>query len=153
LLPWRAVFYARQNIQGREENMAFKVVDGLRTIEFGTPGVSRATLVDMVINGNKRATAGLITEYETEGEPLEHIGERLGILDNDDKMVVIVEVTDIEKLRFADVPDRFALAEGEGDLNGQDFRRSHKKYWESVGEKITDDTLVVTVYFDLVKKL
>ena len=35
----------------------FKVVDNLRSIEFGTPGESRTRLIDFIVNGNKRATA------------------------------------------------------------------------------------------------
>ena len=53
--------------------MAFKVIDGLRTIEFGHPGGSRQELNDFIINGNKRATAGLATDYVNENEPLEHV--------------------------------------------------------------------------------
>jgi len=37
----------------------FPLVDDLRSIEFGTPGKSRENLVNFIINGNKRATAGL----------------------------------------------------------------------------------------------
>jgi len=58
-------------------------------------------------------------------------------------------VTRCEVLRFADVPDELALAEAEGDLNAADFRASHLAYWTRVGETVTDDTLIVTVYFDL----
>ncbi len=36
-----------------------------------------------------------------------------------------------------------------GNLNAADFRASHIAFWTGVGATITDDTLVVTVYFDL----
>jgi uncharacterized protein YhfF len=42
----------------------FPRVDGLRSIEFGMPGTSRETLVGLVLHGNKRATAGLLKDYE-----------------------------------------------------------------------------------------
>lgn len=129
----------------------FKVVDGLRTIEFGMPGESRRNLVDHVVNGNKRATAGLLSEYEMEGERVETVGERLAILDNNDSAVAVVEITKVDVLPFSRVPDEFALAEAEGDLNAEDFRESHFKFWTEAGEKITDETLVVTLYFDLVE--
>ena len=129
--------------------MAFPVVDSLRSIEFGTPGESRARLVDFIINGNKRATAGLLHDYVKEGEPVEHVGECLAMVDNDGKHVATLRVTRVEVTRFADVPDEFALAEAEGDLNAADFRASHREYWTRVGEDITDDTQVVQVYFDL----
>lgn len=129
----------------------FKVVEGLRSIEFGMPGESRRKLVDLVVNGNKRATAGLLSEYEFEGEELETVGEREVILDNNDQAVAIVEITKVEVLPFAMVPDEFALAEAEGDLNAEDFRNSHLKFWTAAGETITDETPVVTLYFDVVE--
>ncbi len=122
----------------------------MRTIEFGTPGPSREKLVNLILHGQKRATAGLlIGDYESEGEPIEHVGELLAIVDNDGKHVGTMKVTRAEILRFADVPDEFALAEAEGDMNAADFRASHIAYWTRVGETVTDDTLIVTVYFDL----
>ena len=128
----------------------FRRINGMRTIEFGTPGPSREKLVNLVLHGEKRATAGLLTsDYEAEGEPIEHVGELLAIVDNDGTHVGTMQVTRCEVLRFADVPDEFALAEAEGDLNAADFRASHLAYWTRVGETVTDDTLIVTVYFDL----
>ena len=126
----------------------------MRTIEFGTPGPSREKLVNLILHGQKRATAGLlIGDYEAEGEPIEHVGELLAIVNNDGKHVGTMKVTRVEVLRFADVPDEFALAEAEGDMNSADFRASHLAYWARVGESVTDDTLIVTVYFNLMPEI
>ena len=104
----------------------------------------------MIINGNKRATAGLLEEdYINEGEEIEFAGERLAILDNNQKQIGIIRVTRVEVLEFKDVPTEFALAEAEGDLSGDDFRRSHSKFCNSVGVDVKPETKVVTVYFDL----
>jgi len=127
----------------------FPVVDNLRSIEFGTPGKSRQTLVNFVINGNKRATAGLAADYEKESEEVEFVGECLSMVDNDGKHVATLQVTRVDTTRFADVPDEFALAEAEGDLNAADFRASHMQYWTKVGETITDDTMINQIYFTL----
>jgi len=127
----------------------FPVVNGLRSVEFGTPGESREKLVNLVLHGNKRATAGLLKEYEEEGEPVEHVGECLAMLDNNNAHVGTLEITRVEVLRFIDVPDEFALAESEGDLNAEDFRQSHLAFWTRVGEDVNDDTLIVTLYFNL----
>jgi uncharacterized protein YhfF len=130
----------------------FQRINGMRTIEFGTPGPSREKLVNLILHGEKRATAGLLTsDYEAESEPIEHVGELLAIVDNDGTHVGTMQVTRCSVLRFADVPDEFALAEAEGDLNAADFRASHLAYWTRVGETVTDDTLIVTVYFDLMQ--
>ncbi len=131
----------------------FPRVDGLRSIEFGTPGPSREKLVNLVLYGRKRATAGLLSEYESEGEPVEHVGELLAMVDNSGAHVGTLLVTQVEVLRFADVPDEFALAEAEGDLDAADFRASHLAYWTAVGEVVSDDTLVVTAYFDLLPEI
>lgn len=131
----------------------FPRVDGHRTIEFGTPGPLRERLVGLVLHGNKRATAGLLSEYESEGEAIEHVGELLAMVDNDGRHVGTLEVTRVEVMRFADVPDEFALAEAEGDLDGDDFRASHLAFWTSVGETISSDTQVVTIYFDLLDEV
>lgn len=131
----------------------FPRVDGLRSIEFGTPGASRRALVEMVLHGSKRATAGLLREYEAEGEPIEHVGEVLAMVDDDGHHVGTLAVTRVEVLRFADVPDEFALAEAEGDLDAADFRASHLAYWSGVGEHVDDDTPIVTVYFDLLPEI
>jgi uncharacterized protein YhfF len=132
--------------------MSFKVVNGLRTIEFGTPGEMRDRLNALVVDGSKRATAATLQEYLAEGEPVESIGEELYLLDNQGSIVAKVRITESTQCRFADVPDRFALAEGEGDLNGNDFRKSHRDYWSRVGIEINEETPVVLLYFDLIEQ-
>jgi uncharacterized protein YhfF len=132
--------------------MAFKVVDGLRTIEFGTPGPFRELLTNLVIHGNKRATATTAQEYVDENEVIEHVGEELYVLGNEEKVVAKVRITEVTQCSFSEVPDRFALAEAEGDLNAQDFRNSHLKYWTNIGVEVNDQTPVVLLYFDLVEK-
>jgi uncharacterized protein YhfF len=44
----------------------FPVVNGLRSVEFGTPGESRTNLVNLILNGQKRATAGLFSPSHLE---------------------------------------------------------------------------------------
>ena len=127
----------------------FPVVDDLRSIEFGTPGKTRKNLVNFIINGNKRATAGLAADYEKEGEEVEFVGECLSMVNTDLHHVATLQVTRVEITRFADVSDEFALAEAEGDLNAADFRASHMEYWTKVGETVTDDTMVNQIYFTL----
>lgn len=127
----------------------FPVVDDLRAMEFGTPGKSRETIVNFVVHGKKRATAGMAAEYEKECEEIEYIGECLAMLDNDSQHIATLQVTHVDISRFADVPDEFALAEAEGDLNAADFRASHFDFWTRAGETITDDTMINQIYFNL----
>ena len=132
--------------------MVFQIVNGLRSIEFGNPGASRDKLISFILDGNKRATAGTLQwDYVAENEPIEHVGEKLAVLDNLNQHVATIQATRVEVKRFVDVPDEFALAEAEGDLNGDDFRASHHSFWSKLGLEIKDDTEIVLVYFDLVE--
>ena len=130
--------------------MSFDRIDGLRTIEFGNPGISRDTILDFLFNGNKRATAGLLEfDYEAEGEPVEHVGEVLVVVGNEGEELGRIQATRVEIVNFADVSDEFALAEAEGDLSGDDFRKSHGKFWSECGYEVRPDSKVVTMYFEL----
>lgn len=44
--------------------MTWPRVDGLRALELGSPGETRARLNGFALAGRKRATAGLVSEYE-----------------------------------------------------------------------------------------
>ena len=126
----------------------------MRAIEFGVPGTSRTKLNALVLDANKRATAGhFARDYQDQDEPLEHVGEKLAMLDNDGRQVATLLVTRAELLRFADVPDEFAIAEGEGDFTGDEFRAGYLPGWIAMGYEVTEDTIVTNVYFDLFEDL
>ncbi|MBC2958912.1 ASCH domain-containing protein [Nocardioides deserti] len=122
----------------------------MRALELGTPGGLREELNRLVLAGEKQATAGLRAEYDEEGEELEHVGERLALLDDDGGQVGTVEVTGLEVVPFAEVPWEFAHAEGEGDADLEEWRAAHRRYWERVGTPVTDETPIVCVRFRLV---
>ena len=126
-------------------------VNGLRPLELGEPGELRSRLIDLIVNGNKRATAGALEwDYEP-GELIEAVGEKFAVVGNNNEHVATIEITRVEVSRFADVPDEFALAEAEGDLTGDDFRDSHLKFWNECGYDINDDSKIVLAYFELIE--
>jgi uncharacterized protein YhfF len=134
--------------------MAFPIVNGMRSVEFGNPGESREKLISLILDGNKRATAGTLEwDYISENEPIETVGEKLAVLNNENQHIATIQVTRVEVQRFADVPTEFALAEAEGDLSGDDFRKSHLAYWSKLGLEIKDETEIVLIYFDLIEDL
>jgi uncharacterized protein YhfF len=131
--------------------MSFPVVNGLRGIEFGTKGEFREELIALILKGIKQATAGTLEwDYKANNEPIETVSEKLAVINSDGLHVATIEATRVEVVRFADVPDEFALAEGEGDLSGDDFREGHLRYWSRQGLTITDETEIVLLYFKLV---
>ncbi|MEV4690100.1 ASCH domain-containing protein [Micromonospora echinospora] len=125
-------------------------IGGLRALALGTPGELRTRLNTLVLSGVKTATAGLVQEYDDENEELEYVGERLVLVDDNDALVGVVEVTGVEVVRFADVPWDFARAEGEGDRSIEEWREGHGAYWARQGTPVTDDTRIVCLRFRLV---
>ncbi|MHB8380339.1 MAG: ASCH domain-containing protein [Acidimicrobiales bacterium] len=128
--------------------MKFPVVDGLRTLELGTPGTVREWLNGLVLEGKKQATACTNDEYEDNEK--EFIGERLALVNDNLERVGTVEVTGVAEATFGTVPWSFALAEGEGDASIEEWRAGHRRFWTQEGVSVTDDTPVFLVFFKLV---
>lgn len=111
--------------------MAFPRIEGLRGMELGIAGTPlRTELVDLVLSGAKRATAGLLREYEVEGEQLEHVGERLALVGPDGSSVGVIVITHIEITPFENVTWEFAQAEGEGFTDLEHWRTGHRGYFK-----------------------
>ena len=142
--------------------MTWARVRGLRTLELGAPGGSRRQLTELVLHGRKRATAGLLAEYDVEGEELERPGEHLVLLGDSGRPVGLLQVTQVDVIPFGSVEWEFADAEGEGFADVDDWRTVHRRFWEdhSVGRirehlgdhdwSLSGDTKVVCVSFRLV---
>lgn len=130
--------------------MTWPRVDGLRALELGSPGEMRARLNALVLAGRKRATAGLLEEYDQEGEVLEHVGERLAVLDDDGRRVAAVEVTSVDVAPFEQVDWDFAAAEGEGHRDLEEWRTGHQRFWAEHGSTVTGETPIVMLRFTLV---
>jgi uncharacterized protein YhfF len=130
--------------------MPFPIADGLRTLEIGTPGAMRQHLNQIILDGHKRATAGLLLEYVRENEELEAEGELLALVDDDTQRVATVVVIAVETVPFIEVPWRFAQAEGEGDESLEEWRDGHRRFWSADGDTIEDQTPVVLIWFEVV---
>jgi uncharacterized protein YhfF len=131
--------------------MTWPRVEGMRTLELGTPGEMRRWLNDLVLTGRKQATAGRLAEYEAEGEQFEQPGERLVLVDDDLRRLAVVEVDRVEVVPFGEVPWEFAAAENEGDTSIEEWREGHRRFWrEADGVDVADDEPVVLVWIHLV---
>jgi uncharacterized protein YhfF len=128
----------------------------------GTP--LREQLVAAVLRGEKTATAGLLVDYERDGEPLPVVGERLTLVDVDDRDVAIVEIAEVRVLPVGETDLAFARDEGEGFETVADWRVAHDRFWRSYADEIraylgepdwdvTDGTLYVAERFRVVERL
>jgi uncharacterized protein YhfF len=137
----------------------------VRNAEFGFAGTSlRETLVAAILRGEKTATAGLLVDYQRDGDALPEVGERFLVLDNDDRGVAVIETTEVRVLRVGDCDLEFARSEGEGFESVADWRAAHDRFWRSYADEIrahlgdpawdvTDDTEFVAERFRLVEVL
>lgn len=129
--------------------MPWPRIDGLRTMELGTPGELRQRLNAFVLHGDKRGTAGLLADYDAEGEQLEQPGERLVLVDDDGAEIGRIEVTKVDVVPFAQVSDDFARSEGEGYADRAEWAVAHRRFWQAQGAHVHDTTPVVCIRFEL----
>jgi uncharacterized protein YhfF len=131
---------------------ASRVDAGYSAWAFGSdddPGL-QAKLGFLVRDGPKRATTGLLSDYEQEGEALPEAGDYSVILDGRGGPLCIIRTTHVELRPFGEVDAEFARVEGEGDRSLDYWRRAHLRFFDRLGIEIDDGTMMVLERFDLV---
>lgn len=98
---------------------------------FGDGPDLSARLLDLIRSGAKTATCGALRDYEAEGAPLPQPGAQMLALDWDGEPALVYEVTEVQILPFDQVPEDFALAEGEGSF--ADWRAAHEAFFARNG--------------------
>ena len=112
----------------------------------------RQRLTALALAGTKVATGDLWQQgYVNEGEAVEEVGERLALLDDDDQVAAIIEVTRVETYGFDNVPWEFAQSEGEGFRSIQHWRDGHRSYFAKHGVDVDDSSIFVCLWFRLVE--
>lgn len=103
---------------------------GAEPSEFGDSRALCDELIGLIRSGAKTATCSALREYD-EGEARPVVGRRDVVVDWDGRPVLVTETTEVTIRRFEDVPEDFALAEGEGGF--EDWRRGHEAYFARNG--------------------
>ena len=92
-------------------------------------------LADLVLRGEKTATASAYDLYALEAEPLPREGTFDVILDNENQAVCIVEITKVSVQPFHQVSADHAFKEGEGDKSLAYWRQVHEDFFtDCLGE-------------------
>jgi uncharacterized protein YhfF len=121
---------------------------------FGDSAEMADRLVELVLSGRKRATAGSLWGYEADEEPLPEVGEFSVITDGAGVARCIIRTTAIDLVPFSDVDESFARAEGEGDRSLEYWRQGHWAYFsrelEEIGREPEADMLIVCEHFEVV---
>ncbi len=124
---------------------------GAGTFKFGDGPELSAKLISLVRNGKKTATCGALAEFEDEPEAMPVVG-RTDIAANWDGIpALVIRTVKVEKIRFCDVTEEMALAEGENDdLAG--WREDHEAYFTRNGG-FDPEMMLVFEHFELVEDL
>ena len=92
-------------------------------------GVEPDLLADLVLRGEKTATASTYDLYALEDDPLPQEGTFDVILDSQDQAVCIVEITRVSVQPFNQVSAQHAYKEGEGDKSLTYWRQVHEDFF------------------------
>lgn len=119
-------------------------------------GIEADYLANLVVTGEKTATASAYPLYEVEDEPLPAAGEYSVILDSKDNAICVIQTTKVYVIPFNEVTEEQAFKEGEGDKSLEYWRKVHEKFFtecmEEAGLKFTSDMKVVCEEFVVVYK-
>ncbi len=113
-------------------------------------------LLALYLNGKKPAGSGLVKAYEFSNENLPEVGNYWIILDSTKNPRCLVKTIGVEIHQFDQVPESIAIAEGEGDLSLEHWRKVHMEFFSDyLNElKIVDlnKEKIVTEFFEIVQK-
>ena len=108
-------------------------------------------LVELVLYGPKRATAGLTCTSDPQTAPV-HGGYSV-VTEMDGTPRAVIRTTRLERSKFCDVDAAFAWDEGEGDRTLDDWKQGHWRYFsrecESLGQSMSEDAEVFLERFEL----
>ena len=96
------------------------------------PGPERDRLVELIVAGHKTATVSRVAEYE--GQPLPQVGDREVVVDSLGQPVCVTVNVAVERLPWADITWRHAVAEGEGHRDLAEYVAAHEAFWSSYNE-------------------
>lgn len=98
---------------------------------FGNSSEMAEKLLELVIEGKKRATAGLTWENEKKPEEAPILNGYSVITDFDGNPKCVIQTTDIQIVPFNEVDAEFAFAEGEGDQSLDYWRAEHWEFFST----------------------
>jgi uncharacterized protein YhfF len=122
--------------------------------QFGDHAALADELLELVLTGTKRATAGLVDDFASQSEALPRIGGHWVVCDGGGVPRCVLRSVELRVGRLDSVDDTFAWDEGEGDRTRADWLATHLAYFtrtqEARGEVWSDDLEVVFERFSVV---
>ncbi|NUT38236.1 MAG: ASCH domain-containing protein [Hamadaea sp.] len=125
-------------------------------VEASFAGARESTdeLLALYLTGRKTAGSSIKEDFVAAGDPLPQVGDFWILLNSRDEPGCLLRTDKVTEHRFYDIPPEVAVAEGEGDLSLDHWRRVHQATYEphlaQWGLASIADATVVTQYFTLV---
>ncbi|MDN5795713.1 MAG: ASCH domain-containing protein [Intrasporangium sp.] len=121
---------------------------------FGDSAALADELLELVIHGPKRATAGAVADYRHEQQPLPRIGGHWIVHDGSGVPRAVLQSVELRLGPLSSVDASFAWDEGEGDRTREDWVGTHRRYFQrtlpKIGVEYDDEVEVVFERFRLV---
>lgn len=111
-------------------------------------------LIELYLSGKKTAGSSLKKGYYHDNEPLPKVGDHWIVLNSQKKPTFIAKTIKVEHYLFKDVPERVAIAEGEGALSLKYWRSAHEKFFsqffDTLDIKDIENEVVIVEHFEIV---
>ena len=146
-----AEFWARGQTAGaiRPDQPPTPIVE-----RFGDSAALADELLDLVLHGPKRATAGSVAAFEHEGAPLPAVGDLWIAADSSGRPRALLRTKEVRVGPLSSVDDAFAWDEGEGDRTRATWLADHEAYFRrelpSLGLEFDPEMATVFERFEVV---
>jgi uncharacterized protein YhfF len=118
-----------------------------------SPDVATA-LAELVVEGRKRATAGLLRQFGGDGEPLPVIGGYVVLVDGQGRPRAVWRTMELRLGALVSVDEAFAWDEGEDDRTRASWLALHRaffgRYAERCGFELHDEAETIFERFEVV---
>ena len=113
-------------------------------------------LLDLVLKGQKKATASSVLGYQIEGEEIPKEGNLSVITDWDGNSRCVIKTTRVRIIPYKDITFDIAKLEGEDDTL-ESWRKNHEKFFteegKDLGYKFSEEMEVIFEEFEVIERL
>ena len=151
---WREKYMKQSIIEGYWQQFAKQnqLEASYEAWSFGNTPEMADELVELVIEGTKKATTSAYPLYEIQGEMIPKENEYSVLLDGMSMPKAIIRTTKVEITAFNKISEEYAYTEGEGDKSLGYWKNEHKRMFKAEmkknGQVFTEDMLCVCEFFE-----
>ena len=131
-------------------------LDGLERWHFELTEKACNELLDLVLQGKKRATSSSLASFRAEGTAVPKEGELSVITDWDGHPCCVIRTTKVREIPYKDIPFGLARLEGEDDTLAS-WRKNHEAFFreegKSLGYSFSENMEVVFEEFEVVETI